>query len=114
MLSVYESMADRLDRLDPPLPRKVAFIYTRLRTLLRDLQPLGNAQSGTASLDETQRLLAELRDTLDLGDDLLRGLRPLLARRRLRFGFRRRVISKAPVYLKNLPQSLLRPFGRHS
>ncbi len=112
--TVYDSMADRLDRLDPPLPRQVAFFYTRLLTLLRDLEALGNAPSGVVPLDETQRLLAELRDTLDLGDDILRGFQRLLNRRRLRLGFHRRVISTAPVYRKNPPRKLFPPVASRS
>jgi hypothetical protein len=81
-LAIYEADAGKLDRLPAPLPRQIAYFYTRLLSLQGDLAELGVAPaSGPAAGSRDERIrhtLNELRETLDLADDILRELRPLL------------------------------------
>ncbi|ACA18366.1 hypothetical protein M446_4002 [Methylobacterium sp. 4-46] len=113
--AVYQAYAGCLDRLEAPLPRKISYFYTRLQMLQGDLAALSLRQvqdfpavSGASFAAELAR---DLRDTLAVGDEILKDLRPLLVRRRLHIRLRRTVASTAKVYRK-LPRATLRhPFA---
>ncbi|MFZ5791913.1 MAG: hypothetical protein ACOY3L_14570 [Pseudomonadota bacterium] len=81
-LAIYEADAGKLDRLPAPLPRQIAYFYTRILSLQSDLAELGaEPASGAAAEHRSERIrhmLSELREALDLADDILRELRPLL------------------------------------
>lgn len=82
--AIYEADAGRLDWLPAPLPRRIAYFYARIATLQADLAELEAAPaSGPAAEKRRERIghvLDELRETLDLGDEILRELRLLLER----------------------------------
>ncbi|WP_406856136.1 hypothetical protein ABEG18_00460 [Alsobacter sp. KACC 23698] len=70
---VFEAEAGRLDRLAAPLPRKIAFFYTRMGALAEDVRSFADGElRGTEYL---QPLLRELEATMSLSDEVLRDLR---------------------------------------
>ncbi|MHB2208176.1 hypothetical protein [Methylobacterium sp. CM6257] len=111
---VFSANADKLDRFPAPLPRKLAYFYTRLATLW------GRLEAVTATLATQQSLTAQealalsqaLKGTLDLADDILRQLRRGLAQHRLRLRFRREIISTLPAYRRFARPTLLHPFAK--
>jgi hypothetical protein len=80
----YQAIAQKFDRLSAPLPRQVVFFYTRLTAIECDLRMITSATSEQI-MDRKQRLLvilAEFKDTLRLGDEILRSLRRIVSTRR--------------------------------
>ncbi|ACL60466.1 conserved hypothetical protein [Methylobacterium nodulans ORS 2060] len=116
--TVYRAYAGRLDRLDAPLPRKITYFYTRLQMLQGDLATLNLRQiqdrPAVSAAGFALELARDLRDTLAVGDEILRDLRPLLARRRLHVRLRRTMVSTTRAYRK-LPRATLRhPFAHRA
>src|SRR3954453_20734407 len=72
-LVVFGANADKLDRFPAPLPRKLAYFYTRLATLWGRLESLGATPAAHQSLTgQDASALRGFKDTLDLADDILR------------------------------------------
>ncbi|GEM_PF-2061732 len=111
---VFGANADKLDRLPAPLPRKIAYFYTRLATLWGRLEALGAMRASEHGLtaQEAAALARELNTVLDLADDVLRHLRQGLVRHRLRNPFRRELISTLPAYRKFARRTLMHPFAK--
>jgi hypothetical protein len=111
---VFSTNADKLDRFPPPLPRKLAYFYTRLATLWGRLEALGATPGALQSLtaQEALALTEAFNDTLDLADDILRQLRLSLAQHRLRVCSRREIISTLPAYRRFARPTLLHPFAK--
>jgi hypothetical protein len=82
--AVYDANVKRIGLFSGGLPREIAGFYTQLATLRDELLELASAAAGTMSSadcrDRKWRVLAELKETLDLGDQILRELRPMLRR----------------------------------
>jgi hypothetical protein len=116
--AIFNGNAGRLECFDAPLPRKIAYFYTRLAALCGSLEGINAMPAGAFGNDlRTQRaqvLATEFRTILDLADDILRQLRLLLPQRRLHFRLHRQQISTAPVYRRYLRRSLRHPFARRS
>lgn len=81
MFTIYQGNADKLAWFRSPLPRQIAFFYARLAGLALDFPSLA-APATEARAEQARRTLAELQQTLELADDVLRGLRALVSRRR--------------------------------
>jgi hypothetical protein len=111
---VFSANADKLDRFPPPLPRKLAYFYTRLATLWGRLEAVTATSATHQSLtaQEALALSEAFKDTLDLADDILRQLRRDLAQHRLRLRFRREIISTLPAYRRFARPTLLHPFAK--
>jgi hypothetical protein len=111
---VFSANAGKLDRFPAPLPRKLAYFYTRLASLWGHVEALGARPTVHQSLTAQEALALSngFKDTLLLADDILRQLRPYLAQRRLRVHFRRQVISTLPAYRKFARPTLLHPFAK--
>ncbi|WP_336492247.1 hypothetical protein [Methylobacterium nigriterrae] len=113
-MTIFSANADKLDRFSAPLPRKLAYFYTRLATLWGRVEALGAAPAAHQSLtaQEASVLSKGFKDTLDLADDILRQLRRGLAQHRLRVRFRREIISTLPAYRRFARPTLLHPFAK--
>jgi hypothetical protein len=73
---IYHAAADKLDCFAEPLPRKMAFFYTRV----------GQLREAIASLDrrplaDKRQTLLELREMLELANDILYALRTIISSR---------------------------------
>ena len=116
--AIFNGNAGALGCFDAPLPRKIAYFYTRFATLWGSLEGLSAAPAGAMGNDlraqRARALATEFRTLLDLADDILRQLRPLLPQRRLHFRLHRQPISTAPVYRRYLRRSIRHPFARRS
>jgi hypothetical protein len=80
----YQAIAQRLVWFSAPLPRQIVFFYTRLSAIEQDLRLINSAASAQ-KIDRKEQLLvilAELQDTLRLGDEILRLLRRIVSTRR--------------------------------
>jgi hypothetical protein len=80
----YRAIAQKLDRLRAPLPRQIVFFYTRLSAIEDDIRTV-NSMALEQNSDRKRQLkmiLAELQDTLRLGDEILRSLRRMVSTRR--------------------------------
>lgn len=103
---VYGANANRLDYFDAPLARKITYFYTRLAWLRASSEALAPTPDAGARRDTgvgRPRVIAdELKDVLDLCDDILRQLRPLLSRRHFRFQLCREPVSTAPISSKSV------------
>jgi hypothetical protein len=81
--TIYTSDAAKLDELPLPVPRKIAYFYAQIASIQDDLTRLATeaALDGSAvgRTERMRRVLTELNDALDLGDDILRELRQLLS-----------------------------------
>lgn len=82
--AVYDANVKRIGLFAGGLPREIAGFYTQLATLQDELLELASIavgkMSGSDCRDRKGRVLAELKETLDLGDQILRELRPMLRR----------------------------------
>ncbi|SEF15208.1 hypothetical protein SAMN05444161_9214 [Rhizobiales bacterium GAS191] len=77
---IFQSSARRLALLRSPLPRQIAYFYARLGGLKADLRTLAAARGERT--EHSRTVLIELRETLDVADDILRGLRASVSKRR--------------------------------
>jgi hypothetical protein len=79
---IYEAHAARLCGLPPSLSRKISHVYTRLAMLQHDSTALASSAGLPETADNragrTATLLHDLEETLDVADEVLRELRPLL------------------------------------
>jgi len=82
-LTVYEANAGRLGVFNAPLPREIAYFYTRFAALPDRLRAL--TAPSPASIEDmrrkTQEALDDVSQTLQLGEDLLRSIKPFVSRR---------------------------------
>lgn len=78
---IYNGNVGQLAVLDASLQRQVTYFYTRIAGLADQLQALSKATDDADLRKEHARsAAAEISDTMNAGDDLLRGLRPLVSR----------------------------------
>lgn len=79
--SVYEANADRLDLFDAATQRQIAYFFTRAGSLAGHLHALASTDKEATALCKQHALDAqrEINGLLELGDDLLRDLRKLVA-----------------------------------
>jgi hypothetical protein len=82
--AVYEGNISELDVFDSPLPRELAYFYTRLAALSNCLSSLSTIVRHPAEerKQDARRALAELMRIMELGEDLLRNLRRLVSVKR--------------------------------
>jgi type II secretory pathway pseudopilin PulG len=79
--AIYEANAYRLDRLAPPLALKIPLFFDRLEALAREC----SAEQATPSHSDAghtrrlQHMRDDLKSSLDLGDEILLALRPLVS-----------------------------------
>jgi len=79
--AVYEANASQLGLFNPPLPRELAYFYTRLGALPKRLRGL----TSPASISEeearrrTQDALDDVARTMQLGEDLLRSIKEFVS-----------------------------------
>jgi hypothetical protein len=84
--TVFRSSARRLAWLPPPLPRQIAYFYARLGPLTDDLRAVAT-WTGVATdvqAEHARSMLAEICETLEVGDDILRALRIFVSKHRPR------------------------------
>jgi hypothetical protein len=83
---IYEANAQRITAFDRPLIREIAYFYTCTATLSERLRSLSSPSQISAEEREhcLHLTLADARGMLDVGNDLLRHLRPFVSRRRPR------------------------------
>jgi hypothetical protein len=83
-LSVYEANACELGVFESPLPRQLAYFYTRLAAAPHRLRSL--SLSSYRSVEErdqrAREVLAEITQILKLGEELLRSLRQFVSVKR--------------------------------
>ena len=79
--TIYQGNADKLSWFRSPQPGQIAFFYTRLAGLALDVPVLVTTPAEVRA-EQARHTLTELRQTLDLADDVLRGLRALVSKRR--------------------------------
>jgi hypothetical protein len=74
--TVFQASAGRLTWLRSPLPQQIAYFYARLGVLTDDLRAIATPSDAAAEArpEHARRTLAEIRETLDLADDILRAL----------------------------------------
>lgn len=77
--TIYMSDAAALDKLPLPAPRQIAYFYAQIASVQNDLGALTAEREDNA--ERRRCVLSELKEALALGDDILRGLRPLISRR---------------------------------
>jgi len=78
---VYEANAGQLDVFNAPFPRELTYFYTRLAALSERLRLL-TSPSDLSSETRTEYIHLAQTDasrTMELGDELLRHLRPLVS-----------------------------------
>lgn len=82
--AVYEANANQLGLFNPPLPRELAYFYTRLGALPKRLRELTSPAS--ISEEETRRnaqdALNDVNRTMQLGEDLLRSIKEFVSNKR--------------------------------
>ena len=81
--TIYTAYAAKLDELPLPAPRKIAYFYAQTASIQDDLtrlviEPVSEGSAGGRT-ERIRRVLAEINDTIALGDDILHELRPLLS-----------------------------------
>jgi hypothetical protein len=76
---IYHAAADKLDCFAEPLPRKIAYFYTRIRQLRDALGSLDRKP-----LSDKRQTLLELREILELANDILYALRGIISSRHSR------------------------------
>ena len=83
--SVYESNADRLDLFDAAIQRQIVYFFTRAGSLAGHLHALASARNESKDLCKQHAIDAqrEINGLSELGDDLLRDLRKLIAKKRI-------------------------------
>ena len=79
---VYPQFAARIGLLGAHRARLIASFYASARVLSDELRALATETSETSRIARTKFAVAEMQVTLDLGDEALRSLRPLISRRR--------------------------------
>jgi len=77
--TIYTADAAKLDELPLSTPRKIAYFYAHIASIQDDLARLAREPDPGRRTERIRRVLTELNDTLALGDDILRELRPLLS-----------------------------------
>src|SRR6266446_2430032 len=72
----YKAIAQKIDRFSLPLPRQIVFFYTRLSVIEDDLRSIHStvSEKNADRKAQLQTILAELQDTLRLGDEILQSL----------------------------------------
>jgi hypothetical protein len=79
--AVYEENASRLSEFAAPLPHQLSYFYTELEGLQdRVCHTLTHQTDEASRRVAAAQTLAEISRIADLGDQLLRDLRPLIAR----------------------------------
>jgi hypothetical protein len=79
--SVYEKNASRLGEFAAPLPRELSYFYTEMEALDGRIRNALLHEKGAASRKAAAaEAVAEVRRVVNLGDQLLRDLRPLVSR----------------------------------
>ena len=81
---VYQANICRLLWFRSPLPREIVHFYTKLATIAEQLDALAapTEVSMDSRADYARSALIDIRETLELGDALLRHLRPLVSKHR--------------------------------
>jgi hypothetical protein len=80
-LTIYETSAGRLSLFDAPLPGELSYFYTRLTALPGRLRALRSSNpSSTEEMKQRAReAIAEIEQTMDLGENLLRSFRRFIS-----------------------------------
>lgn len=81
---IYEANAGKIGMFNAPLPREVAYFYTRVATLSGYLRALSKApEAPDGKWKETLHAAAsEAACVMELGDELLHDLRPFVSAKR--------------------------------
>ena len=79
--TIYKANAYRLDRFAPPLALKIPLFFDRLDVLARECRLVQAMPShgDAAHARSLQDMRADLKSSLELGDELLLALRPLVS-----------------------------------
>jgi hypothetical protein len=77
--TAYQAVAENVVLFRSPLPRKIALFYSALPGLANDACAFANPAIAAEAKDRSRGTLAELRQQLDLADEILRDLRPLVS-----------------------------------
>lgn len=79
---IYQAHSGRVGLLGVHRARLIASFYASLQSLNEELRGHGVARSPSGSPVQSNSISAKLRTTLDLGDEALRSLRPIVSRPR--------------------------------
>lgn len=78
--TVYEANAGKLDHFAVPLPRKITYFFDRMGTLAQECGTIAKLTSDeTARIKHCREMRDDLKTTLDLADEILLDLRPLMS-----------------------------------
>jgi hypothetical protein len=79
---IYQSHAARIGLLGSHLARVIASFYASVGVLTDELRTLAAETSESGRATRINFVKSKLQATFDVGDEALRGLRPLISRRR--------------------------------